>query len=64
MNYRTEKLQKSSFVSVMADESTDVSFSKKLVIYAKLLSDCIIRETHFLTNVTIEVELCTASCVN
>ena len=28
----TEKLQKSSFVSVMADESTDISVSKKLVI--------------------------------
>ena len=56
MNYRTEKLEKSSFVSVMADESTDVSVSKKLVIYAKLLSDCIIRETHFLANVTIEVD--------
>ena len=61
----TEKLQKSSFVSVMADESTDIAVSKKLVIYAKLISqsDCIIPETHFLTNITIEEELCTASCV-
>ena len=59
----TEKLQKSSFVSVMTDESTDISVSKKLVIYAKLTSDCIIPETHFLTNITIEEKLCTTSCV-
>ena len=39
------------------------SKQKQLVIYAKLLSDCIIPETHFLTNITIEQELCTASCV-
>ena len=38
------------------------SKQKQLVIYAKLLSDCIIPETHFLTNITIEQELCTASC--
>ena len=57
----TEKLQKSSFASVMADESTDIAVSKKLVIYAKLISDCIIPETHFLTNITIEEELCTLS---
>ena len=59
----TEKLEKSSFVNVMADESTDISVSKKLVIYAKLTFDCIIPETHFLTNITIEEELCTASCM-
>lgn len=59
----TEKLQKSSFVSVMAEESTDIAVSKKLVIYAKLISDCVIPETRFLTNITIEEELCTASCV-
>lgn len=53
----TEKLQKSSFVSVMADECTDIAVSKKLVIYAKLISDCIIPETHFLTNITVEGEL-------
>ena len=47
----------------MADEGTDIAVSKKLVIYAKLVSDCIIPETHFLTNITIEEELCTASCV-
>ena len=47
----------------MADENTDIAVSKKLVIYAKLISDCIIPETHFLTNITIEEELCTASCV-
>ena len=35
----------------------------KLVIYAKLLSDCIIPETHFLTNITIKEETCTTSCV-
>ena len=35
----------------------------KLVIYAKLLSDCIIPETHFLTNITIKEEPCTTSCV-
>ena len=29
MNYRTEKLQKSSYVSVTAEESTDISVSKK-----------------------------------
>ena len=40
-----------------------MSKQKKLVIYAKLLSDCIIPETHFPTNITIEQELCTASCV-
>ena len=40
-----------------------MSKQKQLVIYAKLLSDCIIPETHFLTNITIERELCTASCV-
>lgn len=35
----------------------------KLVIYAKLPSDCIIPETHFLTNITIKEEPCTTSCV-
>jgi len=49
----TEKLQKSSFVSVMANLSTDNAVSKKLVIYAKLISDCTIPETHFLTNIRI-----------
>ena len=47
----------------MADKSTDITVSKKLVIHAKVISDCIIPETHFLTNITIEEELCTASCV-
>ena len=47
----------------MADEGTDIAVSKKLVISAKLVSDCIIPETHFLTNITIEEELWTASCV-
>ena len=60
----TEKLQKSPFVSLMADESTDIfAVSKKLIIYAKLISDGIVPETHFLTNITIEEEQCTAPVV-
>lgn len=59
----TEKLHKSPFVSVMADESTDIAVSKKLLIYAKLICDGIVPETHFLTNITIEEEQCTAPVV-
>ena len=58
----TEKLQ-SPFVSIMADESTDIAVSKKLLIYAKLISDGIVPDTHFLTNITIEEEQCTAPVV-
>lgn len=47
----------------MADESTDIAVSKKLLIYAKLISDGIVPETHFLTNITIEEEQCTAPVV-
>ena len=59
----TEKLHKSPFVSIMADENTDIAVSKKLLIYAKLISDGIVPETHFLTNTTIEEEQCTAPVV-
>ena len=59
----TEKLHKSPFVTVMADESTDIAVSKKLLIYAKLICDGIVPETHFLTNITIEEEQCTAPVV-
>ena len=47
----------------MADESTDIAVSKKLLIYAKLIYDGIVPETHFLTNITIEEEQCTAPVV-
>ena len=59
----TEKLHKSPFVSIMADERTDIAVSKKLLIYAKLISDGIVSETHFLTNITIEEKQCTAPVV-
>ena len=59
----TEKLHKSPFVSIMGDENTDIAVSKKLLIYAKLISDGIVPETHFLTNTTIEEEQCTAPVV-
>ena len=59
----TEKLHKSPFVSITADESTDIAVSKTVLTYAKLISDGIVPETYFLTNITTEEEQCTAPVV-
>lgn len=49
-NLQTE-LQKSKFVTALADESTDIANNKRLVIYAQLISEDMRPSTRFLTNV-------------
>ena len=46
-----EKLQKSEYVTVLTDESTDISNKKRQVIYAQVLNDDFIPETLFISNV-------------
>ena len=43
-------LQNSSFVTALADESTDIANNKPLVIYAQIISDDMKPSTRFLTN--------------
>ncbi|XP_070546537.1 uncharacterized protein C17orf113-like [Ptychodera flava] len=40
--------------SLITDESTDITVSKKLVIYCRLLNSAFLPETHFLSNVKVE----------
>lgn len=47
----------------MAEESIDIVVFKKLVIYVKLIFDCIILEIRFFINIIIEEELCIVFCV-
>lgn len=48
------KLRRSPFVSILADESTDIGMDKKLVVYARVLdSDTFTAHTHFLQNVKL-----------
>jgi len=49
------KLLRSPFISVFADESTDISVHKKLVVYARCVDpDTFIPSTHFIANVRVE----------
>ena len=47
-----KKLSDSDFISLMIDESCDITVMKKLCIYARLVKDCV-PETIFLQNVDI-----------
>ncbi|XP_070545566.1 zinc finger protein 862-like [Ptychodera flava] len=40
--------------SLITDESTDITVSKKLVIYCRLLNSAFLPETHFLSNIKVE----------
>ena len=56
-----EKVDKSPFISVLCDESTDISNTKKLILYVRLLDpDTFIASTHFIGNITVEGSSCTA----
>ena len=44
-------LQNSSFVTALADESTDIANNKRLVIYAQIISDDMKQLMRFLTNI-------------
>ena len=49
-----QELQKSKYISVLIDESTDITVSKKLIIYGKTVNDEMEPKTFFLGNVQIE----------
>ena len=56
-----EKVDKSPFISVLCDESTDISNTKKLILYVRLLDpDTCIASTHFIGNISVEGSYCTA----
>lgn len=56
-----DKVKNSQFFSILCDESTDISNTKKLIIYMRLIdSDTFVASTHFLGNVTVEGSSCTA----
>lgn len=46
-----QKLDESPVVTVLADESTDISNTKRLVLYAQVISTDMKPSTMFLTNV-------------
>ena len=51
----TSKLQSSTFISVLADESTDISVRKRLVIYAQVLDPkSMSPNTIYITNVELQ----------
>jgi len=53
-----EKIKASKFVSILMDESTDISVTKKMVVYIRFMnsveSQSWLPETHFLGNISIE----------
>ena len=56
-----DKVRKSHFFSILCDESTDISDSKKLILYVRLIDpDTFVASTHFLGNITVEGSSCTA----
>ncbi|KAJ8300227.1 hypothetical protein KUTeg_021746 [Tegillarca granosa] len=59
-NVLTE-VRKSPFISILCDESTDISNEKKLILYCRIINpDTFIASTHFVGNVTVEGSSCTA----
>ena len=48
-----DSLKNSSFFSVMIDESTDLSVSKKLIVYVKIINNKGQAEVHFVRNVDV-----------
>ena len=54
------KLKDSEFISILTDESTDISVNKKLVIYDRMVSDSLVPTTLFLGNVHLKDVSCTA----
>ena len=54
------KLKDSEYISILTDESTDISVNKKLVIYARMVSDSLVSTTLFLGNVHLKDISCTA----
>ncbi|XP_021373041.1 zinc finger protein 862-like [Mizuhopecten yessoensis] len=56
-----EKVKASPFISILTDESTDISNTKKMVLYIRLVDqDTFVASTHFLGNVSIEGSSATA----
>ena len=49
-----EQLLKFPFLSVLADESTDIGVKKKLVIYSWVVDEKLIPKTHYICNVELE----------
>ena len=55
------KIKESPYISILTDESTDISNTKKLVLYVRILNPkTYVPSTHFLGNVTVEGSSCTA----
>ena len=51
----TEKLQKSPYISILADESTDIKNQKKLIIYAQITDPITMEpETLYVSDTKIE----------
>ena len=49
------KIRKAEFFSILCDESTDISNTKKLILYVRLIDpDTFVASTHFLGNITVE----------
>ena len=51
-----QKLSESPFVTVLADESTDIAVRKKLIMYAQVTSPTLQPSTLFITNVDLKAD--------
>ena len=49
------QLLKFPFLSVLADESTDIGVKKKLVIYSRVVDEKLMPKTHYICNVERKV---------
>ncbi|XP_070576346.1 uncharacterized protein C17orf113-like [Ptychodera flava] len=49
-----KQLQESEFVSVLSDESTDISVSKKLVMYVRVIEEDFTPKTRYIGNVKVK----------
>ena len=50
-NELSQKMCASPFVTILADESTDISNTKRLVIYTQIIDDGMVPSTHYVCNV-------------
>lgn len=56
-----QRVRRSPFISIMCDESTDISNSKKLILYARILDpETFVATTHFMSNISVGGSTCTA----
>ncbi|XP_021339253.1 zinc finger protein 862-like [Mizuhopecten yessoensis] len=49
-----EKIKLADMFSILTDESTDISITKQMVLYIRVIDSAFIPHTHFLQNVTID----------